>query len=194
MRIGIFTDTYAPEVNGVVTVIEMMARELKKGGHEVFIFCPKYPGRQYDHDGVYRFRSVRFVFYKGMRMAIPFSRKAYPLLSTLDIIHSHDPGPMGLLALWASIRCHVPHIHTYHDLYIDYRRYLPIVIRPTREMVKRMSRHLGDRCDAIIAPSAQMRSELKSYGIGSPIHALPFGVDEMSLDLSSFYVLFSYFS
>ncbi len=178
MRIGIFTDTYDPEVNGVVTVIQMMTRELRKEGHEVFVFCPRYPVRQEDHDGVYRFRSVRFVFYKGMRMAIPFSRKAYPLLSTLDIIHSHDPGPMGLLAHWVSERCQIPHIHTYHDLYIDYRRYLPRAIRPTREMVKRMSRLLGDRCDAIIAPSAQMLSELRSYGIGGPIYALPFGVDE----------------
>jgi 1,2-diacylglycerol 3-alpha-glucosyltransferase len=178
VRIGIFTDTYTPEVNGVVTVIEMMSRELEKDGHEVFLFCPKYPGQSCDDDKIHRFPSVRFVFYKGMRMAIPFSRKAYPVLSSLDVIHSHDPGPMGLLAVWASGRYHIPHIHTYHDLYIEYRRYLPRAIRPTRDMVKRMSRIFSRRCDAIIAPSEQMRSELKSYGIDTPIHALPFGVDE----------------
>jgi len=179
VKIGIFTDTYTPEVNGVVTVIEMMTRELRKDGHEVLIFCPKYPGRDCnDDDGVHRFPSVKFAFYEGMRMAIPFSRKAHPLLSGLDIIHSHDPGSIVLLALWASKRYEIPHIHTYHDLYIEYRRYLPWVIRPTREMVKRMSRRFSGRCDAIIAPSEQMRSELQSYGIRSPIYALPFGVDE----------------
>ena len=30
MRIGIFTDTYHPDINGVVTSIKMLEREMKK--------------------------------------------------------------------------------------------------------------------------------------------------------------------
>jgi hypothetical protein len=37
MRIGLFTDTFLPEINGVVTVIQMMERELTREGHEVHI-------------------------------------------------------------------------------------------------------------------------------------------------------------
>ena len=37
MRIGIFTDTYPPFVNGVSTSILMLERALRKLGHEVFI-------------------------------------------------------------------------------------------------------------------------------------------------------------
>ena len=177
LRIGIFTDTFTPDINGVVTVIQMMTRELTSRGHEVIIFCPKHRGDHTDHDGVCRFPSVRFVFYKGLRMAIPFSRKAFRQFPTLDIIHSHDPGPMGWLAHRAARRFGIAHIHTYHDLYVDYRRYLPRLVRPSRNLVKRLSRYLGDRCDAVIAPSEQMRIELSSYGITRPIYALPFGVD-----------------
>ncbi len=177
MRIGIFTDTYSPDVNGVVAVIKMMTHELKKEGHEVYLFCPSHPGINDSDVGIYRFRSLRFIFYKGMRMAIPYKRSAQKVIPSLDIIHSHDPGPIGLLALWSAERYHLPHIHTYHDLYVDYRRYLPLLIRPTRGMVKRMSRLLCNRCQAIIAPSEQMKRELTSYGITRPIYALPFGVD-----------------
>lgn len=178
MRIGFFTDSYVPEVNGVVTVIEMMTRELKKDGHEIYVFCPSHPGRDETSTGVYRFPSVKFVLYKGMRMAIPYNRSALRLIPNLDIIHSHSLGPAGVLGLWASRRYGIRHVHTYHTLLADYRRYFPRVIRPTRGMVRRLSRSFCNRCDAIIAPSSQMKQELESYGITRPIYALPFGIDE----------------
>jgi 1,2-diacylglycerol 3-alpha-glucosyltransferase len=178
MRVGIFTDTYIPDVNGVVTVIKIMERELKRTGHEVYVFCPGHPLEGANQPGVFRFPSMEFVFYRGMRIAIPYNRRAFRIIPTLDIIHSNCPGPTGLLALWSAEYHKIPHIHTYHDLYIDYRRYLPLLIRPTRGTVKRMSRLLCNRCDAIIAPSAQMKSELLSYGVTRSIYALPFGVDE----------------
>ena len=178
MRIGLFTDTYLPEVNGVVTVLNSMTRELRKGGHEVFVFCPSHPSGDERSAGVYRFPSLKFFFYRGIRLAIPYNRSALRMISSLDILHSHAPGPVGWLALWAAERYHIPHVHTYHSFYMDYRRYLPRVIRPTGGMVKSMSRLLCNRCNAIIAPSDQMKHELESYKITSPIYALSFGVDE----------------
>ncbi|MDP2664457.1 MAG: glycosyltransferase [bacterium] len=178
MRIGLFTDTYIPEINGVVTVLQMMIRELRKEGHEVYVFYPGHPSGDGINPGVYRFSSLRFIFYKGIRMAIPYNRGAFRCIPQLDVIHSHSPGPIGLLALSASVRYHIPHVHTYHGLYMDCRNYLPRAIRPTRGMVKSVSRLLCNQCTAIIAPSDQMKNELESYGIRSPIYALPFGVDE----------------
>ena len=37
MRIGIFTDTYPPFINGVSTSIQMLENSLRKKGHKVFI-------------------------------------------------------------------------------------------------------------------------------------------------------------
>ena len=37
MRVGIFTESYPPLVNGVSTSILMLQRALEKEGHEVFI-------------------------------------------------------------------------------------------------------------------------------------------------------------
>ena len=178
MRIGLFTDTYSPEVNGVVTVLTMMTRELRREGHEVYVFCPSHPPGDYSSVGVHNFRSLKFPFYKGIRVALPSNRSALRLISSLDIVHSQDPGPMGLLALLASDRYHIPHVHTYHSFYMYYRSYLPRPIRPTRRMVRLGSRLLCNHCDVTIAPSAQMKRELESYGITRPVYALPYGVDE----------------
>ena len=38
MRIGLFTDTYFPQVSGVSTSICTLKEELEKEGHEVYIF------------------------------------------------------------------------------------------------------------------------------------------------------------
>ncbi|MGQ9477945.1 MAG: glycosyltransferase family 4 protein [Candidatus Bipolaricaulia bacterium] len=179
MRIGLFTDTYLPEANGVVTVVRLMEQELRRAGHEVYIFAPAYPGGfRADSPGVYRFPSTNFRYYKGMRIALPYSRPALQLIPSLEILHSHDPFSLGLLALWASKRYGIPHIHTYHTLYAEYRRYLPRPIRPSREMTERLSRAFCNRCQAIIAPSEQMKRELECYGITRPIYPLPFGLDE----------------
>ena len=38
MRIGLFTDTYFPQVSGVATSIRTLKTQLEKMGHTVFIF------------------------------------------------------------------------------------------------------------------------------------------------------------
>ena len=42
MRIGIFSDTYIPQINGVSTSIEMLRKGLEKKGHKVYIVFKIY--------------------------------------------------------------------------------------------------------------------------------------------------------
>ena len=111
-------------------------------------------------------------------MGVPYNRRAFEIIPNLNVIHSHDPGSLGLLASQASERHKIPHVHTYHTFYAEYRHYLPRPIRPSRQMVIRLSRTFCNSCDVIIAPSLQMKRELESYEIDRPIYPLPFGVDE----------------
>jgi 1,2-diacylglycerol 3-alpha-glucosyltransferase len=177
MKIGLFTDTFLPDTNGVVTVIQMMERQLTGEGHEVHIFAPTYPGWHGNEPHVHRFPSLRFLFYPGMRMAVPYNHRAFEIIPSLNVIHSHDPASLGLLALRASKRYKIPHVHTYHTLYAEYRHYLPLPLRPSRRMVIQISRTFCNFCDVVIAPSLQMKRELESYEIKRPICPLPFGVD-----------------
>jgi glycosyltransferase involved in cell wall biosynthesis len=178
MKIGLFTDTFLPDTNGIVTVIQTMERELTRKGHEVHIFAPDYPDWHRNEPRVHRFPSLRFVFYPGMRMGVPYNRRAFEIIPSLNVIHSHTPGSLGILALQASGRHHIPHVHTYHTLYTECRYYLPSPLRPSRQMVMQLSRAFCSSCDVVIAPSLQMKRELESYGINRPIYSLPFGVDE----------------
>ena len=50
MRIGIFTDTYPPFVNGVSTSIAMLEAALRKLGHQVYIVTVNPESLSYDFD------------------------------------------------------------------------------------------------------------------------------------------------
>ena len=44
MKIGLFTDTFYPEINGVATSCLNLQRELTRRGHDVHVYAPKCKG------------------------------------------------------------------------------------------------------------------------------------------------------
>lgn len=178
MRIGLFTDTFFPDINGVVTVVRLMQKELSGRGHEVHLFVPEHPERSDGGEKIHSFPSLPFIFYPGMRVALPSPHGTLGRIPELDLAHSHTMGLIGLVALAYSMKHRIPHIHTYHTHYVEYRKYLPLPLRPTPRMVVRSAAAFCNRCDAVVAPSNQMKHELEDYGIARPIHAVPFGPDE----------------
>ena len=61
MNIGIFSDTYTPQVNGVVTVIRALKAGLEERGHKVYVFTVRHP-RAVEEEGVFRLHSVQRLF------------------------------------------------------------------------------------------------------------------------------------
>lgn len=43
MNIGLFTDTYYPELNGVANSVYLLKKELEKKGHNVYVITTKTP-------------------------------------------------------------------------------------------------------------------------------------------------------
>ena len=75
MNIGIFSDTYFPQLNGVATSIRTLATALEERGHHVYIFTPSDPrcGADYDDLRVYRVPSVPVHFVQDYRAGYVFS-------------------------------------------------------------------------------------------------------------------------
>ncbi len=177
VRIGLFTDGYLPEISGVTTAIHVLKKELERLEHEVHIYAPHYKGYKDEQEGVFRFYSRQFLFNKGSRVALPYSRKATRSFKNLDIVHSHTPFSMGVLALVVGLRYSIPHIHTYHTYLTEYRHYLPRLFRPPKKTVEEISAIFCNRCTAVTVPSTSVKNELLRYGVHRSIHVLPFGVD-----------------
>ncbi|MCI2430158.1 glycosyltransferase family 4 protein [Candidatus Acetothermia bacterium] len=178
MKLGIFTDTFTPQINGVTSIVCDLERVFMRQGHQVYIFAPAYFREQRHQNGhIFRFPAVNARFHKESRIVIPYDRRAFSVFAQLEAVYSHTPFSMGLLALRVARRYKLPHIHTYHTLFTEYLHYLPRLVRPSRQMTERLSAAFCNRCDATTVPSEAMRAELLRYGVHKPIYLLPFGVD-----------------
>lgn len=117
MRIGLFTDTYRPAVNGIVFVVESLRRNLEAEGHEVFIFCPasmvrksQNPSLFEDDEHIIRFPSIKGVFFDDYDTSLFFP----PLVLArakeleLDVIHFFTPGQVGLMGAYIAFKTNVP--------------------------------------------------------------------------------------
>ena len=70
MRIGLFTDTYFPQVSGVATSIRTLKTELEKQGHVVFIFTTTDKDvNRYEDWQIIRIPRVPFFAFKDRRFA-----------------------------------------------------------------------------------------------------------------------------
>jgi glycosyltransferase involved in cell wall biosynthesis len=180
LTIALFSDAYPPEVNGVATAVVLIRRELQRQGHTVYVFCPDYNRPTDDEEGVFRFWSIPY-FFKAMRkqrFAFPTVKDFRRLKSLdVDIIHSHVPGNVGVLALFASWWYRIPHVHTYHTFYIRYTHYMPLPRSLSTRGVKWITRHFMGRCQRVICPSRQIRDEIATYGGDFPIDVIPTGID-----------------
>ncbi|MBC1470454.1 glycosyltransferase family 4 protein [Listeria seeligeri] len=181
MNIGIFTDTYSPQISGVATSIMIMENELRKQGHTVYIFTTTDPNadRESEEGRVFRLPSIPFVFFPERRVAVAGMNKFIKLVGrlNLDIIHTHTEFSLGLLGKRIAKKYHIPSIHTYHTMYVDYLHYIAKGKILTPSMVGKMTKTFCDSYDAIITPTPKVRHHLEEQGIYKLMYTIPTGTD-----------------
>lgn len=117
MRIGLFTDTYRPSINGIVFVVESTKKHLESLGHEVYVFCPARSIRpskhamQFDEDEhIVRFPSIKGAFYDDYDTSLFFPPRVLKQIRELDldVIHFFTPGQIGIMGVYASYKTNTP--------------------------------------------------------------------------------------
>ena len=180
MRIGLFTDTYFPQVSGVATSIRTLKTELEKQGHAVFIFTTTDKDvNRYEDWQIIRIPSVPFFAFKDRRFAYRGFTKALEIAKQykLDIIHTQTEFSLGLLGIWIARELKIPVIHTYHTQYEDYVHYIAkgMLIRPG--MVKYLVRGFLHDVDGVICPSEIVRDLLYDYKVKVEKRVIPTGIE-----------------
>ncbi|MEJ1318875.1 glycosyltransferase family 4 protein [Latilactobacillus sakei] len=181
MNIGIFTDTYFPQVSGVATSIKTLKEGLEKKGHSVYIFTTTDPhvDKETIEPNIFRFASVPFVSFTDRRIAVRGLFHAYQVAKELDldIVHTQTEFSMGYIGKFVAKNLKIPCLHTYHTMYEDYLHYVlnGKLLRPYH--VKQMSKAFLYHMSGIVAPSERVSQTLNRYQVKAPIRIIPTGVD-----------------
>lgn len=181
MNIGIFTDTYYPQVSGVATSIKTLKNQLERQGHNVYIFTTTDPNVEknvYERN-LFRFASIPFISFTDRRIAVRGLFQAYQVAKelSLDIVHTQTEFSMGMIGKFVAKMLKIPCLHTYHTMYEDYLHYVANgkLLRPYH--VKQMTKSFCHNLNGIVAPSERVLATLTRYGVKEPIAVIPTGID-----------------
>lgn len=184
MRIGIFTDTYAPDINGVVTSIQQLENELIKNGHEVFIITSSSYRSITRRDNVIMMPGFAMKKLYGYHISGFYSwfGARYIKKLNLDIIHAQTEYGIGIFARIIAAQLELPLVYTYHTMMENYSHYVTKVTNGHFEkQVKRFlvmsSKLYADKCTELIVPSYKTSDAMISYGVTNKINVIPTGID-----------------
>ncbi|WP_295582614.1 glycosyltransferase [uncultured Oscillibacter sp.] len=180
MKILITTDWYSPAVNGVVTSVKNLRRELEARGHEVRVLTLSQTTRSCAQDGVTALGSVAAgLVYPGARLRTALAGRYVRELVAWgpDVVHSQCEFSTFFLARRIAEELDVPLVHTYHTVYEDYTHYFSPSVRFGKKAVAVFSRWVAAQTDCLIAPTGKVRLLLEDYNVDRPVFVVPSGID-----------------
>ena len=179
MRVGLFTNNYLPFCGGVTVSVETLRRGLEARGHEAWVLAPRFPGAPDGGPRILRYPSIPAPTYPEFSLPVPYSRRLARQVRGLDfdVFHAHHPFLLGPAARRLARRQARPLVFTYHTRYDKYAHYVPLRRTLVEAAARLLSTRFAARADAILAPSAVLRDELRERGVRAPIAVVPTGVD-----------------
>ena len=179
LRIGQFTDTFLPIVDGVGRVVQAYSETLCRMGHQVTVVAPMYDT---GFQGGFPFELVEYVGssvpgmkqYKVGEAILDAHYRRRIRMIELDVIHAHSPFTAGSEALRLAAVRKLPLVATFHSKYYD------DFLKATRsESIAKMGVKLVvsfyNRCDEVWAVGSNTAEVLRKYGYEGEICVMPNG-------------------
>ena len=187
MHIAIFTDTFFPNIDGVITSTLENTKALVARGHTVTIVAPEFQ-RQYqefEHKGVtvVRVPSIPTYAHKEYQATWVTNRRVRTLLrrTAVDVIHVQTPWTVGVIGRWCARTLDVPLVGTFHTFHADpeYLRNLGLkrLAQPVAKLVWALEVWFYNACDVVTCPSEITCQELRAQGCTADVRFVPNGID-----------------
>ena len=188
MKIGEFSDSFLPIVDGVGRVVYNYCETIAKKGYECTAIVPLdkfgYRGRFPFEIIDYYSRSLPLLpQYDAGMPAFDLHYNARLKMTDFDIVHVHTPFIAGNEGIKYAKDRNIPLIGTFHSKYYD--DFLQITgSRYMAELGTDMIVRFYDHCDEVWAVSESSAETLKSYGYKGHIEVMPNGMMIKELDPS----------
>ncbi len=183
MRIGLFTDTYPPYINGVSTSVLMLKQGLEKLGHKVYVVTVNSENFHYKkEDDVLMIPGVP-IGILDFRMTSLYPLRAQKIIKSwnLDVIHTHTEFGVGSFARLIAKQYNIPLVHTYHTMYEEYIYYITkgYFDGASKKLVEYLTLFLCDKTvEELIVPTKKTYDLFKEkYKVKRDVHIIPSGID-----------------
>ena len=185
MRIGLFTDTYPPYINGVSTSIQMLENALRKKGHKVYIVTVNPEKMTYELESNGRILKIPGIptgIY-DFRLTTLYPIKAVNIIKewNLDVIHTHTDFGVGIFARVIGKQFDIPVVYTYHTMYEDYVHYITkgYFDKPSKKIVEYLTKFSCDKTiEELIVPTKKAYDLFKQkYNYDKNVHIIPTGIE-----------------
>ncbi len=185
MRIGIFTDSYTPFINGVTTSVLMLKKGLEKKGHTVYVVTVNNENMKYKLDErgkVLRLPGVPIGIY-DYRLTGIYPLKAINIIKkwNLDVIHCQTEFGVGTFARIIAKQLSIPLVHTYHTMYEDYIHYITkgYFNRTGKKIVEYLTLFYCDRTATELVVPTKKAYELfkEKYKVDRNVYIVPTGIE-----------------
>ncbi len=163
MKIAIFTETFLPKLDGVVTILCQVLERLQAKGHQVLLFGPPGGPKEYAGAEIVGVGGPRFPLYPELRINIP-RRFVWEKIKAFqpDLVHIVSPFFLGPFGFSYARRLNVPILASFHTHVPSYVRYYGgAFVEP---IVWSYLRALHNQADVNLCPSTETLRDLRSHG------------------------------
>ena len=164
MKIALFTETFWPKIDGIVTRLIHTVDHLQRAGEQVLIFSPDYGIKEYKGARVYGVEGLPLPMYPELKMALPSPAIGRQLEQFKpDLIHVVNPAILGLGGIYYGKKFNIPILASYHTHLPKYLHHYGFgMLEP---LLWELLKSAHNQAELNLCTSTAMVEELRTHGI-----------------------------
>lgn len=164
MRIALFTETFLPKVDGIVTRLRHTVEHLQRLGDEVLVVSPDGGLTEYKGAKIFGVPGFPLPLYPELKLAVP-NPSIRPVLEDFkpDLIHVVNPAVLGLGGLYYAKSMNLPLVASYHTHLPQYLQHYGLGM--FEDVLWGLLRSAHNQAQLNLCTSSIMVQELSSHGI-----------------------------
>lgn len=164
MRIALFTETFLPKVDGIVTRLSHTVEHLERNGDRVLVVAPEGGITQYKGARVYGVSGFPLPLYPELKLALPRPSIGHALEEFQpDVIHVVNPAVLGLAGLYYAKMLKLPLIASYHTHLPQYLQHYGLGM--LEGLLWELLKTGHNQAQINLCTSTAMMQELTNHGI-----------------------------
>ena len=115
MRIALFTETFLPKVDGIVTRLRHTIEHLERNGDRVLVVAPDGGLTEYKGAQIHGVPGLPLPLYPELKLALPsIGTKEVIENFKPDLIHVVNPAVLGMTGIYYAKNLDIPLVASYH--------------------------------------------------------------------------------